>query len=213
MLGVLASTALRQQVAYLVVASVGSLLTAFGLGSSAGIAAGLYYLPHTTFATAALFLLAGSIASRRGSQADHFAADVGMADRLVLGSLFFVGAVLVAGLPPLSGFLGKFFTLRAALEHPAMPWIVSVVLITSLLAMIALARSGSVLFYRSQAAPATMRTPALVQELMPIGGLLLLCLALVIWAGAAHDFAQTTAEQLLQPQAYIEAVLGNGDKP
>ena len=53
------------------VASVGSLLTAFGLDSAAGIAAGLYYLPHSTFAAAALFLLADLIARRRGDLADR----------------------------------------------------------------------------------------------------------------------------------------------
>ena len=213
MLGVIASAHLRQQVAYLVVASVGSLLTAFALANAAGIAAGLYYLPHTTFATAALFLLAGSIAERRGEHADYFTPGIGMRNRVVLGSLFFIAAILVAGLPPLSGFLGKFFTLRAALDHAAMPWIFGVVLITSLLAMIALARAGSVLFYRAYAINSSGSTPALVKELAPITGLLLLCLALVIWAGPAHDFARSTAEQLLQPHAYIEAVLGNGGKP
>ena len=52
--GLLGSKRLRQQVAYLVVVSAGTLLTSFSLNSTTGIAAGLYYLPHTTFATAAL---------------------------------------------------------------------------------------------------------------------------------------------------------------
>ena len=210
MLGVVASTALRQQVSYLVVASVGSLLIAFSLGSSAGIAAGLYYLPHTTFATAAFFLLADSITIRRGEYMDRFEPKAVLPDRQLLGGLFFVAAVLVAGLPPLSGFLGKFLTLRATLEHPAMPWIMSVILVTSLLGMIAMARSGSILFYRSQPAAAGQRAPLmeLSRELLPMTGLLLLCLGLVIWAGPAHEFAHAAAGQLLQPQNYIQAVLG-----
>ncbi len=60
MLGALAAESLGRLAAWLVVASVGTLLTAFTLGA-AGIAAGLYYLPHGTFATAALFLLADAI--------------------------------------------------------------------------------------------------------------------------------------------------------
>lgn len=55
MAGVVASKGLRQQTAYLVVASVGSLLVALGLNTEAGIAAGLYYLPHSTFAASACF--------------------------------------------------------------------------------------------------------------------------------------------------------------
>jgi multicomponent K+:H+ antiporter subunit D len=36
--------------------------------------------------------------------------------------------VLITGLPPLSGFLGKWMLLQAALDSPAMPWVFSVVL-------------------------------------------------------------------------------------
>jgi multicomponent K+:H+ antiporter subunit D len=49
-----------------VVASVGTLLTAFSLGSVAGIAAGLYYLPHSVFSAAAFFLLADRIVRHTG---------------------------------------------------------------------------------------------------------------------------------------------------
>ncbi len=158
-LGVAASTTLRQQVAYLVVASVGTLLLAFGLGSTAALAAGLYYLPHSTFAAAALFLLADNISRARGAHADRFEpgtfqSGTSMPRAGLLGGLFFVAAVAVAGLPPLSGFLGKFMLLRAALESlpssPLLPWVWGVVLGSGLIIMMALARSGSLLFYRTQ---------------------------------------------------------------
>ncbi|MDP1708872.1 MAG: monovalent cation/H+ antiporter subunit D [Gammaproteobacteria bacterium] len=211
MLGAVASTHLRQQVAYLVVASIGSLLTAFGLNSAAGIAAGLYYLPHTTFTLAAFFLLADAIANRRGPLGDRLDPGPVIANSRLLGALFFVTAILAAGLPPLSGFLGKFLILRAALEHPALPWVMGVLLVTALLGLIALARSGSLLFYRAQ--PAETAVPAAAPgggELAPIMGLLALCLALTIWAGPATDFARATAGQLLQPYHYVHAVLGGG---
>ena len=151
MLGVLAASRLRRQIAYLVVASVGSLLTAFGLGGAAGIGAGLYYLPHSTFATAALFLLADLIARRRGALDDRLDPGPVIPGAVGLGAVFFVAAVAVVGLPPLSGFLGKFMLLRAALGHPALPWVMAVVLGGGLLGLIALARSGSLLFYRPEA--------------------------------------------------------------
>ncbi|MDZ7751971.1 MAG: monovalent cation/H+ antiporter subunit D [Gammaproteobacteria bacterium] len=218
MLGVVASTALRRQVAYLVVASVGFLLTALGLGSAEGIAAGLYYLPHSTFAGAALFLLADSIATRRGALADRLVPGGTMIDPKLLGSLFLVAAVLIAGLPPLSGFVGKVLILQAALGHPALPWVMAVLLGTSLLAVIALARSGSVLFYRAEIAAVPEGRPArggLGRELSPAVALLLLCGALVVWAGATHEHTHLMARQLLAPETYIEAVLGPppGDAP
>jgi len=209
MAGVVASSGLRQQTAYLVVASVGSLLTALGLNTEAGIAAGLYYLPHSTFAAAACFLLANNIVDRRGTLADKFEPAPPIQHARLLGGLFFVTAILLAGLPPLSGFIGKFMILRAALVHPQLEWIVAVILITSLLALIALARSGSLLFYKVQGEPTPINitSSTVFAETFPIIGLLSLCLVLVILAGPVNGYLQQTAEQLLQPAGYIRAVL------
>jgi multicomponent K+:H+ antiporter subunit D len=210
MLGALAASALRQQIAYLVVASVGSLLTAFALGNSDGIAAGLYYLPHATFAAGAFFLLADSIALRRGEMGDRFEAAGQLTDGRLLGGLFFIVAVLVGGLPPLSGFVGKWLTLQASITHPWMPWIMAVVLLGSLLSIIALARAGSVLFYRAELMRASPnRMAAVGLEVLPVVALLLLCSALVLRGAAVEDYTRATATQLLQPTIYIDAVLGS----
>ncbi len=227
-LGVLASTSLRQQTAYLVVASIGTLLLAFGLGTVDSVAAGLYYLPHTTFGAAALFLLADAISRARGPLADHFESGPAMPGARVLGGLFFIVAVANAGLPPLPGFLGKFMLLQAATELPLMPWVWGVVLATGLATMIALARSGSLLFYRTHSGTSThsdhasahsgtssnsthtpeAHTPPALAALAPIAGLLLLIIGLMLWAGPLANYATATAAQLLAPQLYIEAVLG-----
>lgn len=218
MVGVMGSTHLRQQAAYLVVASIGSLLIAFGLNTSTGIVAGLYYLPHSTFAAAAFFLLADIIAKRRGEMKDKFVPGPMIAHKRLLGVLFFMAATLIVGLPPLSGFIGKFLILQAAMTHSMLPWIMSIILLTSLLGLIALARSGSILFYRAQPmeaahapdATATVRTGSIMVELMPVICLLMLCIALVIYAGPITNFSMTIADQLLQPTVYIRAVLGDG---
>ena len=214
MLGVIASTALRQQAAYLVVVSIGSLLLAFGLGNTEALAAGLYYLPHTTFASAALFLLADSISRARGELADRFESGPAMPGARVMGGLFFVVAVALAGLPPLSGFLGKFMLLRAALDSPLLIWVWSIVLVTGLLGVVALARSGSLLFYRTHTAhdPASLLRPT-TRTLAPVAGLLLLVIGMTIWAGPVYDYAADTAAQLRSPQRYIEAVLGAAPRP
>lgn len=218
MIGVIGSTHLRQQAAYLVVASIGSLLIAFGLNTSAGVVAGLYYLPHSTFAAAAFFILTDIITNRRGEMKDKFEPGPIIAHKRLLGALFLVIAILIVGLPPLSGFIGKFLILQAALAHPILPWIMSIILLTSLLGLIALARSGSMLFYRAQPietvyapnATVTVKNGPIMLELLPVFSLLGFCIALVICAGPVTDFSLTIADQLLQPAAYIRAVLGDG---
>lgn len=219
MFGVLGSTHLRQQVAYLVVVSIGSLFIAFGLNTSAGIAAGIYYLPHSTFAAAAFFLLADAVANRRGEVSDKLEIGPVIPCQRLFGLVFFATAVLMIGLPPLSGFVGKFLILHAAIGHPGLPWIMGIILVTSLLGLIAVARSGSLLFYSAQPVDVALASGAGVEtsgmsvarELTPIISLLVLCIILVIWAGAIMDFALATADQLLKPSAYIDAVLSDGE--
>ncbi|SET16711.1 multisubunit potassium/proton antiporter, PhaD subunit [Nitrosomonas marina] len=221
-LGTLASTRLRQQIAYLVIASIGTLLAAFGMNTEAGIAAGLFYLPHSTFAAAALFLLADCISNRRDVMEDQFEPGPVIQQQRLLGALFFIFAALIAGLPPLSGFIGKFLILNAAMSHSALPWIMGTILITGLFTLIALARGGSMMFYRAQA-PHICRIDtssdmprsgmSVTAELTPVLCLLVLCIALVIWAGTITEFTTGTASQLLQPELYIQSVLNLEVKP
>jgi multicomponent K+:H+ antiporter subunit D len=124
-----------------------------------------------------------------------------------------VTAILLAGLPPLSGFLGKFLLLKAAMVHPAWVWILTLVLVGGLLGMIALARSGSLLFFRTLPPPegsehSAPPPAASLVSLWPVLGLLGLTLGMTVAAGPLHQLASATAEQLLQPYLYVHAVLG-----
>jgi multicomponent K+:H+ antiporter subunit D len=129
----------------------------------------------------------------------------------VLGVLFFLSAILIVGLPPLSGFIGKFLILRAALDHPAAVWVLGIVLGGGLLALLTLARSGSLLFYQiAEADAGTAVPPPTWRALAPVAGLLTLGAAMTFWAGPLSDYTAATAEQLLQPDGYVRAVLGEG---
>lgn len=216
-LGALAADTLGRLAGYLVLVSVGTLLTGMSLGTQ-GIAAALYYLPHSTFTAALLFLLADAIRRRRPLQGDGFTPDADMPRHALWGGLFFAAAVAAAGLPPLSGFVGKFLVLRAG---PDQPWVWAVILLAALLAVIALARAGSQVFLNSQAgkettAPKPGASPpdavlpgdSSARELLAVGGLLGLILALTVFAGPALDYADATARQLTEPARYIDAVLG-----
>jgi len=211
LIGAAGSERLRLQIAYLVVASIGTLLTAIGLGTVSGIGAGLYYLPHSTFAAAALFLLADLIAGQRGEHTDRLVPGPVMGRHWVLGVLFFLGAILIVGLPPLSGFIGKFLILRAALDHPAAVWVLGIVLGGGLLALLTLARSGSLLFYQTaEADGGTAVPPPTWRALAPVAALLTLGAAMTLWAGPLSDYTAAMADQLLQPDGYVRAVLGEG---
>jgi multicomponent K+:H+ antiporter subunit D len=208
-IGLLASRRLAQQAAYLVVVSAGTLLTAFGLGGADAIAAGLYYLAHTTFAAAALFLLTDVISRRRGSLGDKLENGPEMAQAQIMGGVFLLVAMTVTGVPPFSGFIGKFLILQSTVETAWIGWVFATLLVTSLLAIVALGRSGSRLFFKvGDAAP---RGPAAhaIDLTAPVA-LVAIGIALVVFAEPVLQFASLAANQLVQPDQYLAAVLQSG---
>lgn len=206
-IGVLAARELRVQIAYLVIVSVGTLLAGVALNSEAALGATLYYLLHSTWICGAMFLLADQIVRQRGSSEDRISSGPAPRQSILLGSLFFIAAVSVVGLPPLSGFIGKLLLLQAATGAHGV-WLWSIILIGSLAMITALSRSGSTIFWRTSEekidAPVAGRF-----SLAAIIGLLSLGIALVIYGDAVIEYTRTLAQQTMQPQGYIDAVLGH----
>jgi multicomponent K+:H+ antiporter subunit D len=209
-LGALAASTLAGMIGYLTLASIGTLLIAVAPGSSAGSSAALYYLVHSTLVTAALFLLADRIAAQRGG--DGFLPSRPVARPAVLGALFAIGAASVAGLPPLSGFIGKLAILQSTAATPGMPGLWGVVLATGLLAMIGLARAGSALFWKTTGAPEPAARPRLA-ELAPTVALLACGAALAFLAAPVQRFADAAAEQLADRRLYAATVLPAAGEP
>jgi len=206
--GALAAPRLRDLAAWLVLGSAGTLLVAPAFPQAAVSAAALYYLLQSTFVTAALFLLAELIAERRGMLADVLKSGPAFhAPWLALA--FLLVAASAAGLPPFSGFLGKLMLLSALRDSGPAAAIWFALLLAGLLTMLALARSGSRLFWARKpdlppvAAPAAnwRRATALVLLAAP-------AVLLALFARPVADYAARAAAQLHDPQAYIAAVLG-----
>jgi multicomponent K+:H+ antiporter subunit D len=205
--GALAATHLRGLLAYLVVASAGTLLLAVGLGTPDTVAAGLFYLVPSTLVTAAWFLLADRITAARGG-VDLLRPRPWAGAWAPLGVGFVVAAVAVAGVPPLAAFMGKALLLKAAGTTTMAPWVVALVLGSSLAVMVALARAGSTLFWKpgSGAAPKPPRHAASQRGAVVLG--LVAVVACALLAGPIGQYTQETAQQLFSRQAYINAVLG-----
>ncbi len=194
--------------AFLVTMSAGTLVAAIALPGGGGIGGAVFYLAHSAFMGAALFLVADAVAERRGEVRDRLLPGPAPAQGTLWGLLFLVTAVAIAGVPPLSGFVGKFAMLAGTVGARGAPWFWGVVLVTSLIATMALARAGSIVFWDTQA-PAPAAAPRVQPtECAAIVLLLAYGVALVLFAGPAQRFADATAGQLATPQAYVDAVLG-----
>ena len=148
-IGAIGAERLRRFVGFMILSSIGTILIAISLFNTLAWAAALYYLVHSTIIAAAFYLLSGWITSQRGAFKDHFKVAPHMKQQKVVSLTFFLIALMMAGLPPFSGFLGKVFILQATSHSPYQLLIIIVVLIVSLLSIIAFTRIGFVLFWRA----------------------------------------------------------------
>jgi len=219
-LGVLAAQRLRALAAYLVLGSAATLFVAFSLGTTGTTGAGLYYLVHSSFAGAALFLLADLIRRRRGRASDRKDVIAALPDKTVPGLLFLVAAVSLAGLPPLSGFIGKLLLLDAVPAGPRTFWIWLLVLSTSFMMLVGLARAGTRLFWRVEPWPdaghhtleaytpeqEVVHAPSRPLETAAVVLLLAYGVALVLSAAPVLEYTRATAVQLQAPADYVEHV-------
>ncbi len=207
-IGVLASRELQRLLAHLVVISAGTLILVLGLDSEAATSAALYYLLNSTLVGGGLFLLAGLIARERGEAQALLDREQPVTRPALLGTLFFLGAIGVAGLPPLAGFTAKIYILQSAFAHPATAWVFAMLLCSGLLVLVALTRAGSAIFWRTgNASPTGARAPPLQATATTL--LLSGTVALLVGGGAATAFTQATAAQLADRAAYIDAVMAN----
>ncbi len=219
--GAMASQTLRAIVGWLVVASSATLFAVFSLGTANAVAAGLYYLMHSCFAAAALFLIANQMRRQRGREGDRVDCIGALVQPVATGVAFALGAIAITGLPPLSGFVGKLLILQAVPED-RLPWMWGMILLTSWMSIVALARAGSGLLWEAPARAARWRpesglapppkpqpTTTLQRRMQWLAVWLLLGygIALVAFASPVYRYLHAAAESLLAPSDAAALIL------
>ena len=128
----------------------------------------------------------------------------------ILGLSFAGCALLLAGLPPLSGFLGKFAILSPLLSSDGnggfsfAAWgMLAALTISGIATIIATSRAGVEAFWASP--PESVPQVNLV-EIFPIFLLLGLCIAITVMAGPTMQYMEATAHHLHLPQDYTHGV-------
>lgn len=206
--GALAARDLRLQIAYLVIVSVGTMLAGVALNSAEALSATLYYLLHSTWVCAALFLLADIIMQQRGAASDRIITGPRLRQPKILGAVFFVGAAAVIGMPPLSGFIGKVMLMRATVTDEQTFWLWFLLLSSSIVMVTALSRSGSTIFWRTE----NRTAKADKADRLALAAVLVLfmsTLALSFAASPVVGYTNALARQIMEPGVYIEAVLNH----
>jgi multicomponent K+:H+ antiporter subunit D len=237
-LGLMASLRLGRIAGFSIIVSSGTLLTAIGVGEASLTSAALYYLLSATLGASALFLLvelverAGDNATLRdvevvpGEDTNLDDAEEALVGREIpvpvalLGLTFMACVVVVSGLPPLSGFVGK-LTLMMALFSPEGVasaststdvhwWFCGLLLLSGLISSVSLSRAGIQQFWSPADSP-PRRLKAV--EAAPVILLLVASAWLTLRAEPVLHYTRAAAEALHDPRGYIEAVLSTKPVP
>ena len=231
-IGLIAAPQPERQASYCAIMSSGTLFAALGMPGVELTGPALFYLITSVLALGAFFLLLEMVERTQTFGADLLAVSLEAFDledpespdrsddvvgvaipaaMAFLGLSFVACALLIAGLPPMSGFVAKFSMLSAALttaeDAPGIStWLlIGSVLSSTLACLIGFGRSGMRLFWSTD----ETITPRLrISEAGPVTLLIFACIGLTIWAGPVMQYLDETAGSYLgTPSAYINAVI------
>jgi multicomponent Na+:H+ antiporter subunit D len=211
-LGAVAQDDIKRMLSFTLVSHIGYMVFGIALSTQAGYSASIYYVVHHITVQTALFLVVGLVERAGGSTSLTRLGGLAKAAPL-LAIMFFVPAMNLAGIPPLSGFLGKVGLLEAGVQQgTALTYIlVAGGVITSLLTLYALVKAWNKAFWQT---PEEVRPPVRLPFGMvaPTAALIGVGLTLTFAAGPLYGYTDRAAASLEARIPYINAVLPDGQR-
>ncbi|MFC4256839.1 monovalent cation/H+ antiporter subunit D [Altererythrobacter xixiisoli] len=228
-LGILSARTLSRVAGHYVLVSSGTLLAVIGMGGLELTSAMLFYLVSSTLSVGALYLIIEPVERNADEDDiipgleepvfdDEYTGAIEEEENekgivipgsiAVLGGGFIFCTLLLAGLPPLSGFIAKFAIVDALFSGPvisAKAWIlITLIILSGLTTLVALTRAGIDLIWTpAEDSPVHLN----VTEIVPIGLLLAACLVSMILAGPIFSYMEAVAADLGDASLYIDAVM------
>jgi multicomponent Na+:H+ antiporter subunit D len=194
----------RRILSFNLVGHIGYTTASLSLLTPAALAGAVFYVLHHIVVITNLFLVSGVLLRLRRTT-DMAGLGGIYRNQPLFAALAMIPIFSLAGVPPLSGFLGKLAIVEGTFAAGAY-WVGGLVLVVGLLTLVSMGRTWSEAFWRP-AAGGDLAAPG-APYLVAIAALSLVTLAMTIGAGPLYDFTVRCAQQLLQPDAYVHAVLG-----
>jgi multicomponent Na+:H+ antiporter subunit D len=212
-LGAAAQFDFRKILSFHIISQIGYMIMGLAIGTKLAITGAIFYIIHHIIVKSNLFLIAGIVDKLKGSfNLKEIGGVYGKYPFLAI--LFIISAFSLAGFPPLSGFWAKFVVIKAGLEASDY-FIVVVALVVSMLTIYSMTKIWNEAFWKkmpknndkdsqAESVPLSSLKPMLIPVVLLAG----LTLAIGLFGEAVFNLSLMTAEQLLNPEVYIEAVLG-----
>jgi multicomponent Na+:H+ antiporter subunit D len=203
--GAVAFWSIRKILAYNVIVSVGFIVFAIGVASGESLSGALFYLLHDMIAKALIYILGGAIISIAGT--DQLREITGLIRyRPMLGWLFLICGLAIAGVPPLSGFVGKVMILQGGVESGY--YILSAIgLLSSLLVLYSVMKVFMQSFWGETLLSEGEQKATGKGALLPGSILAALIIGLGLGAEWVLQYIELAVETMMNPRQYIDAVL------
>ncbi|WP_355659761.1 Na+/H+ antiporter subunit D [Halomonas salifodinae] len=221
-LGAAAQYEFRRILSFHIVSQIGYMILGLALFTPLAIAGGIFAVMHNIIVKTNLFLISGITRRLQGTYELKKMGGL-YKERPWLAVAFFLSAFSLAGIPPLSGFFAKFVIVRAGIEAEAYV-VTGIALAVGLMTLYSMVKIWNEVFWKSlpennlvPESPAPRGDDGrLVKNTLglmylPVAVLASFALLIGVFAEPLTTMMLTAGEQLLHPEGYIEAVLGNGE--
>ncbi|WP_187260816.1 proton-conducting transporter transmembrane domain-containing protein [Pontibacter beigongshangensis] len=215
-LGAAAQVDFRKILSFHIVSQIGYMLMGLAIFTPLAIAGSIYFIIHNILVKTCLFLISGVVYRTNGSFTLKNLGGVYLFQPL-LAAMFVIAAFSLAGIPPLSGFWGKFMLAKAGLEVGQFG-LVATSLSVSILTIFSMTKIWNEVFWKKRprtdvtadAAMAEINVadkPVIRLLHLPVLFLVLAILFIGLYAEPLVSLAFRASEQLLNSEIYINAVL------
>jgi multicomponent Na+:H+ antiporter subunit D len=209
-IGVLTAAAqydIRRILSFHIISQIGYMIMGLAFFSTFGIAAAVFFLIHNVLAKTGTFLAGGLIHRKTGSF--HLRSIGGLfKNNPWMGLIFFLPAMSLAGLPPLSGFFGKLFLIKGGFESGN--YIITAISVwVGIVTLFSMLKIWNEAFWKPKPddAPVISYKRLKPSLIIPVGLFALATLALGLSAGWFMETLTDAAESLKNPEVYIRTVL------
>ena len=208
-LGAAAQFEFRRILSFHIISQIGYMLIAFAIFTPLAIIGGVFYIAHHIIVKTNLFLISGLTYQLSGT---HELKAMGgfYRQRPWLALVFLIPALSLAGLPPLSGFFAKYIVIKAGVEAGSW-WAVGFGLLVGLLTLFSMIKIWAEVFWKRPPetdSPIDLSGKLSPWMLAPVILLSVITVGIGLFGEPLYQLAKVAASQLLNPQGYIDAVLG-----
>ncbi|MDF0727397.1 Na+/H+ antiporter subunit D [Cytobacillus sp. S13-E01] len=196
----------KKIIIYNIMTAVGVILAGLAAFSTTALAGSIFYIVHDMIIKGALFLLVGVMIVITGTSNLRQMGGL-IKHHPFLGWMFFVAAIALAGIPPLSGFVGKLLIVTGGFESEDY-WLSGLVLLSSLLVLYSVFKIFMNGFWGETKLQKSEEKGSTKGLLFPCALLLVLSIVLGVGADWFYPYFYLAAETIMNPSIYIQAVLG-----